>query len=207
MDAAAELSVQILKVAPDLFAARLASATLAAQNEQPTTALELVDWLNKSDRCTPERLGLIVGMLIDHAQNDAARAVLQIAAESTDFTKDYRYAFLSARLILSEGDAAQAAVCCEAAIRLCPLRWELLEVYATCLRQLNDVNSTIQTLDAALQCAGANVHRILLLKSRYLGSSGKWADADACVKLILEKAPTFAEALELQVAIGKRQLN
>ena len=205
-DAAKSLAAQLSKKAPDIFAVRLANAALAAQSGQPTTALELVEWLSKQGKCTPERLERIVALLIDHGQNDGARTVLQIAAESTDFDKDYRYVFLSARLLLSEGDAAQAAVCCEAAIRLYPLRWELLGLYAACLQQLNDANSAIKVLDAALQCAGVNEPHILLRKSSYLGLSGKWSEAEACVKLVLAKAPTFAEALELQVAIGKRQL-
>ena len=205
-DAARSLAEQLSKKAPDIFAVRLANAALDARSGQPITALQLAEWLTKQEKCTPERLERIVALLIDHGQNDGARAVLQIAAESTDFGKDYRYMFLSARLLLSEGDAAQAAVCCEAAIRLYPLRWELLELYAACLQQLHDQNSAIKVLDAALQCVGVNERHILLRKSRYLGLSGKWSEAEACVKLVLAKAPTFAEALELQVAIDKRQL-
>ena len=206
LDQADALVSQVLKKAPDLFAARLAKAAVAAQQGKTKAALELAEWLTKNDQASPARLELLVSMLANLQQNQVARQVLQIGAFKGDFAKDYRYSYLAARLLFSEGQTDQAAVCCEAAIRLYPLRWELLELYAACLRKLNDPGSAVQVLDAALKCPNANEQSLLLLKSRCLGSAGKWREAELCVNKVLEVAPSFAAALALQAAIGRRKV-
>ena len=206
LDQAGALVSQVLKKAPDLFAARLAKAAVAAQQGKTKTALELADWLTKNDQASPARVELLVTMLANLQHNETARQVLQIAAFKGDFAKDYRYTYLAARLLFSEGQADQAGVCCEAAIRLYPLRWELLELYAACLRKLNDPVSAVQVLDAALKYPHANEQSLLLLKARCLGSAGMWREAELCVNKVLEVAPSFAAALALQAAIGRRKV-
>ena len=173
LDQADALVSQVLKKAPDLFAARLAKAAVAVQQGKTKAALELADWLTKNDLASPARVELLVAMLANLQQNAAARQVLQVVAFKGDFAKDYRYSYLAARLLFSEGQTDQAGVCCEAAIRLYPLRWELLELYAACLRKLNDPGSAVQVLDTALKCPHANEQSLLLLKGRCLGSVQK----------------------------------
>ena len=205
-DEARRVAAAMMQRCGDAFVARFAVASVDAQAGQIKTALELIAWLHQTRQASHERIAAVAGMLADHGQLAAVRLALQAASLAGAFAEDYRYLMLAARVLLSEGQLDAAGRCCEAAIRLCPNRWDLLATYAAVLLQLNDVANALAIVESALQCVGSDQRRLRILNARCLGVARRWAEAEACLQPVLMQAPNDREAQALKLALDSREV-